>query len=315
MIDTTELLLVDGPGAGQRVRHHSDWATYMHVSYPDMGLPVLNFDAFETTTFAGPTYTPYRIGHAYGLDRQIVRVGWCSGEPEPDREELEYWLRYEPPVKVISDAGARPGQCDFATRTDAANTTIQGVCRCGWETEAVPRRRTREVLEWVDAHAKVSRALIARMDSIACDTRSIREATRYQACLSRAEAVGMSRKRAEAVFRDEEFRSYGFDEAIDRLEGQLRRMAMYGYLPLTARDVLTQRQIEAHKINPEAILNRPRWMPAPLGQQFAEMSRDRQRSLVTAALAVTAELGGDAQGWPLERAMAAVMPFQEDARV
>ena len=65
--------------------------------------------------------------------------------------------------------------------------------------------------------------------------------------------------------------------------------------------------------NPEAILNRPCWMPDPLGRQFAELSRSRQCSMVTAALAVTDELGGDAEGWPLERALSAVMPYLEVA--
>lgn len=308
-----ELLLVDGPGAGQRVRHHSDWATYMHVSYPDMGLPVLNFDAFEAMTFAGPTYTPYRIGHAYGLDRQVVRIGWSSGTPEPDREELEYWLRYEPSIKVVAGADAYPFGCDFGIREDPASATAQGVCRCGWETEAVPRRRMRELMELVYAHRKVGLDVGFGFKLGTAGSQSVSQATRFEALLSRAVAVGMSQERAQAVFRNTEAAAYGFDDAIERLDHRIRLFTMYGYMPLAVRDVLGRREIDTRRLDPEAILNRPRWMPDPLGRQFAEMSRDRQRSLVTAALAVTDELGGDAEGWPLERALSAVMPYLEVA--
>jgi len=44
------------------------------------------------------------------------------------------------------------------------------------------------------------------------------------------------------------------------------------------------------------------------------MRRDRQRVLVQAAIELTAQLGSDAEGWPLERAVAAVMPCKEDSR-
>lgn len=311
MTDWAELLLVDGPGAGQRVRHHSDWATYMHATYPDW--PVLNFDTLDTMTFTGPTHTPYRVGHAYGLDRQIIRIGWSSGKPEPDPEELEYWIRYEPPVKVIAGADAYPFGCDFALREDQGGTTIQGICRCGWEAEAVSRRRMRELMELVDAHRKVALSMGFGSGMGAAGAQSIREATRFEALLNRAVAVGMSRERAQAIFCDTEAVTYGFNDAIEYLDHRVRLFTMYGYMPLAVRDVLTRDEIDTHRVDPEAILNRPRWMPDPLGRQFAEMSRDRQRSLVTAALAVTDELGGSAEGWPLERAMAAVMPYKEDA--
>lgn len=316
MTDWVELLLVDGPGAGKRIQRHSDFTTYMHVSYPDLALPTLSFGSPEPTmTFAGPTHTPYRVGHAYGLDRQIVRVGWSSGKPEPDPEELEYWLRYEPSIKVVAGADAYPFGCDFGIRKNQVAATVQGACRCGWETEAVPPRRMGELMELVAAHRKISTATGFGRDAGALEFRSISQATRYEACLIRAEAVGISQIRASEIFRKAEAAVYSFDEAIEYVEDRIRRFAMYGYMPLAVRDVLTRREVDTHQADPEAILNRPRWMPDPLGRQFAEMSRDRQRSLVTAALAVTDELGGDAAGWPLERALAAVMPFQEDARV
>jgi hypothetical protein len=321
MTEQVELLLVDGPGAGQRVRHHSDWATYIHVTYPDW--PVLSFDAADTMTFAGPIHTPYRIGHAYGLDRQIIRVGWSSGKPEPDREEVEYWIRYEPPVKVIAGADAYPFGCDFGVEEDQVGATIQGVCQCGWKTQAVPRRRTRELMELVGAHEMVGMALTFRASGIDVSaaelnpallgTHSLGQATRYEAASSRATAVGMSREQAHRIFRNAETVSYSFDDAIERLEHRIRLFTMYGYLPLAVRDVLTRREIDTRRIDPDTLLNRPRWMPNPLGRQFAEASHNRQRSLVAAALAVADDLGGDAAGWPLERALAAVMPCREDA--
>jgi hypothetical protein len=226
---------------------------------------------------------------------------------------LEYWLRYEPSIKVVAGADVYPFGCDFAIREDQAIATVQGVCRCGWETEAVPRRRMRELMELVHAHRKVSMAVGFGRDAGALEFRSIGQATRYEACLIRAEAVGISQIRASEIFREAEAAVYSFDEAIEYVEDRIRRFAMYGYMPLAVRDVLTRREVDTHQADPEAILNRPRWMPDPLGRQFAEMSRDRQRSLVTAALTVTDELGGDAAGWPLERALAAVMPCKGDA--
>lgn len=315
MTDSVEILLIDGPGAGKRV-HADPWTSYVHVAYPDIGQLVPRFGSVDDEMWwSGPTQTVYRINQFWGLDRQIIHVGWCSGKAQPDPEELEYWIRYEPPVKVVAGADAYPFDCDFGIREDQFRTTIQGACRCGWATEAVPQRRMRELMELVHAHRKVSMAVGFGRDAGALEFRSISQATRYEACLIRAEAVGISQIRASEIFRKAEAAVYNFDDAIERLEHRVRLFTMYGYMPLAMRDVLTLREIDTRRIDPEAILNRPRWMPDPLGRQFAEMSRDRQRSLVTAALAVTDELGGDAAGWPLERAIAAVMPFQEDARV
>ncbi|NUQ98303.1 MAG: hypothetical protein HOY79_17725 [Streptomyces sp.] len=314
MIDQEELLLVDGPGAGKRVRADPNWSSsYVYTAWPSFSGLTMDFSAIPSTTFTGPTHTYYRTGFARNLDGRVIRVGWSSGKPEPDPEKLEFWLRYEPSVKVVADAGSRLGRCDFGTRMGQLSTTIQGVCACGWETETVPRRRTREVLELVDAHRKVSTSLIMGMGIGTLGTHVVREAIRYEALLIRAEAVGMSRSQAEAVFRDEEFRSYGFDEAIEHLEHRIHQFAMYGYMPLALRDVLTQREIETQVADSTTVLNSPRWMDRPLGQQFAEMGRERQRTLVRAAIEVTEQLGGDAEGWPLERAMAAVMPCKEDA--
>lgn len=310
---TADLLLIDGPGAGKRVRAEPGWAaTYLYATYPDISRMLQDFNTPMPPTFAGPTYTAYNIAYTRDLDGQFVRIGWSSNKPEPDPEELECWIRYEPSVKVIADGmfsstGLSAG-CSFATLVDQANATIQGACTCGWKTEAVPRRRTREVTELVDAHRRISTSVAMGMG---INARAMREAIRYEALLVRAEAVGMSRSRAEEIFRGEEFSSYSFDEAAEHLEHWVHRFTMYGYMPLTARDVLTRREIDAYQIDPGMILNRPRWMPAPLGQQFAEMTSGRQRTIVEAAIEVTKQLGGAAESWPLERALAAVMPHLE----
>ena len=318
-----ELILVDGPGAGKRVRIDQNWAfSYVFTSWPDADRLMQDYDALGNTTFVGPTHTVYRVGRVYNPTRQVVSVGWCSGEPRPDPEQVEYWIRFEPPVKVIAGADTWPSDCDFATRVREVDATVQGVCRCGWMTETVAQRRAREVAELVNAHYRVGAALmfgqgagLSGLDFGLLGTHSIGEATRFEALLNRAATVGMSRERAREIFRNAELAAYSFDEAVERLEHRVRLFAMYGYMPLTARDVLAWpwRDIEAQQIDPEMVLNRPRWMPDPLGQQFAEMGRDRRRILVEAAIELTAQLGGDAEGWPLERAVAAVMPYKEAA--
>jgi hypothetical protein len=315
------LILIDGPGAGRRVRIDRNWAcSYVFTSWPDADRFLLDYDALGNTTFAGPTHTVYRVGHVYNQDRQVVSVGWCSGEPRPDPEQVEYWIRFESPVKVIAAANAWPSGCDFVTRE--VDATVQGACRCGWKTEAAPKRRAREVAELVNAHYRVGAALafgkddgLSGLDFGLLRTHSIGEATRFEALLNRAATVGMSRERAREIFHNAELAAYGFDDAIERLEHRVRLFTMYGYMPVAARDVLAWpwRDIEAQQIDPEMILNKPRWMPDPLGQQFAEMRRDRQRTLVQAAIELIAQLGGDVEGWPLERAVAAVMPCKEDA--
>lgn len=318
-----ELILVDGPGAGKRVRIDRDWmSSYIYTSWPDANRLMQSYDPLGNTTFAGPAHTVYRVGRVYNQDRQVVHVGWCSGEPRPDPEQVEYWIRFEPPVKVIAGADTWPSDCDLATRVREVDATVQGACRCGWTTEAVPQRRAREVAELMNAHYRVGAALAFGGDAGAfgieaglLGTHSISEVTRFEALLNRAVTVGMSRERAQEIFHNAELAACGFDDAIERLEHRVHLFTMYGYMPVTVRDVLAWpwRDIEAQQLDPEMILNRPRWMPDPLGQQFAEMSRDRQRTLVEAAIELTAQLGGDAEGWPLERAVAAVMPCKEDS--
>lgn len=312
MTDPAELLLVDGPGAGKRVSINFVYASsYVFTSWPDAERLVVSFDPTSSLMFAGPTRTVYRIGRAYNLDRQPIFVGWCSGEPEPDPEQLEYWIRFEPPIQIVAGADSWPVGCDFGMRVDEAGATVQATCRCGWETETVPRRRTSEVAQWLSAHHKISMAMGYGRDPGALKYTSIAEATRYEAYLIRAEAAGMSRSQATAIFDSVVAGSYSIDDAIERVEHRVRLFTMYGYMPLTLGDVLPSHEVAAQAIDFTTVLNSPRWMPRPLGQQFAEMSRSRQRAMVEAAIELTAQLGGDAEGWPLKRAMAAVMPHLE----
>jgi len=321
MNDTAELILVDGPGAGQRVRFNSDWASsYILTSWPDLGRMVRDFSSIDTMTFDVPDRTVYRVRRVYDRDMQPLHVGWSSGRPHPDPEKVEYWVRFEPPIQVIAGTDDWPVGCDFGISENRISATIQGTCQCGWKTEEVPRRRMREMVELVRAHQKIGTFLMhgRNVDALGLDVGllgrySIGEATRYEALLSRAATIGMSRERAQAIFDEAQLVAYGFDDAIGCLQHRVRLFEMYGYEPLSVGDVLPWRDIRAQQIDPEVILNRPRWMPDPLGRQFAEMGRDRQRTLVEAAIELTAQLD-DVGGWPLERAMAAVMPQAEESR-
>lgn len=159
-----EWLLIDGPAAGQRVRVHPDvgFYTYQYYEYGPVALETFVVD--PTAFHHEPSIANYRIGFAHDLDRRVIRIGWCSGEPQPDPEQLANCIRQEPPVKVVAGAEAWTFYCDFAIRQDHANSTIQGTCQCGWRTETVPRRRAKEVLSLVDAHMELSlAALLSRM--------------------------------------------------------------------------------------------------------------------------------------------------------
>lgn len=156
MSEWVEWLLVDGPAAGQRVLEHPEVGTHIHQYYERGPVAIETFvldpDAFQQA----PSIAHYRIGFARDMNGRIIRIGWCSGEPQPDPDQLAHWIRQEPPVKVIAGAESWAIYCNFAIRHDRIGTTIQGACRCGWETETVPRRRAKEVLALVDAHMEAS---------------------------------------------------------------------------------------------------------------------------------------------------------------
>lgn len=160
--DWVEWLLIDGPAAGQRIREHPEVGTHTHQYYEHAKLVVTSGPVDPDVLPQGPSFATYRIGFARDLDGHIIRIGWCSGEPQPDPEQLLRWLRREPPVKVIAGTDAWAFYCNFAIRQDQTSKTIQGACLCGWRTETVPRRRAKEVLMLVDTHMEASIAAAQR---------------------------------------------------------------------------------------------------------------------------------------------------------
>lgn len=96
-------------------------------------------------------------------------------------------------------------------------------------------------------------------------------------------------------------------------EKRLEYYAQHGYLTVLLGEVLSREELAGQPFSYWTVLNGAGWMDRPYARRFAVLGRDRQRGLVQAAIALTTELGGAEQGWPLERAMAAVMPYQEEA--
>lgn len=137
---------------------------------------------------------------------------------------------------------------------------------------------------------------------------AISMALRYDEFVIRARTLGMTTEQATAIFKTEISKGSGFDAAMRRCDERWNQFAEYGYLPMVLADVLTLEEIKELPFSSGTPLNDWRWMQRPLGRQFAEMSHDRQRVLVEAAIELTAQLGGEKEGWSLERAMAAVMP-------
>lgn len=140
---------------------------------------------------------------------------------------------------------------------------------------------------------------------------ALADATRYESFLVKAQAAGIPLERASAIVRGEAAAGFSFSEAMRHAEARLHLTYEYGYLPMILRDVLDPDELTTVPFSSETILNDWRWMPRPLGRQFAEMAANRQRSIVEAAIELTAQLGGPSEEWPLERAVAAVMPYSE----
>lgn len=137
-------------------------------------------------------------------------------------------------------------------------------------------------------------------------------AVRREEFVIRARALGLTAEQAETIIRSE-----GLLTSISGRQGgaevRLNYYACYGYLTVLLGEVLTGDEMVAQPFSHMAILNGQRWMDRRYGKYFAELEPDKQRGLVRAAIALTIELGGAKEGWPLGRAMAAVMPYQEEA--
>lgn len=137
-------------------------------------------------------------------------------------------------------------------------------------------------------------------------------AIRYSEFIVRALSMGLTLDQAKVVLESE-----GMLTSISGRKGgadaRLEHVAQHGYMTVLLGEVLTKDELASQAFGYATVLNSRSRMQRPYGKHFAQMSRERQRSLVMAAVALTEELGGAPQGWPLERAMAAVMPHVEDA--
>lgn len=128
--------------------------------------------------------------------------------------------------------------------------------------------------------------------------------------LAHAQAFGLSMERAEMLLRSD-----GLIASVTGRQGsaheRLEDYARYGYLTVLLGEVLAKEDLAVQTFSYITVLNRD--MDHAYAKAFSEMSRDSQRGLVLAAIELSTQLGGEVQGWPLERAMNAVMPYQEEA--
>lgn len=125
----------------------------------------------------------------------------------------------------------------------------------------------------------------------------------YEDFLRRARSLGLSLHQAQTVFRSGNLLA-GYSTASP--EARLEHFAKHGYLTVLLSEVLTLEELKKLSFSYGAVLNGR--MDSRYGKHFAALDRDRQRALVESAIEVTAQLGGTEEGWPLERAMAVVMP-------
>lgn len=132
----------------------------------------------------------------------------------------------------------------------------------------------------------------------------------YEDFLRRARSLGLSLLQAQTVFRSGNLLA-GVGDLTARPEDRLEHFAKHGYLTVLLGEVLTLEELKKQTFSYGTVLNSR--MDRRYGKHFAEMGRDRQRALVEAAIEVTAQIGGADEEWPLERAMAVVMPDLGDA--
>jgi hypothetical protein len=162
-------------------------------------------------------------------------------------------------------------------------------------------------MQWGDV--RIDAAMAMAMGGLS--RQQVDMAVRYEEFVNRACALGLTAEQAETIIRSE-----GLLTSISGRQGsadaRLEYYACYGYLTVLLGEVLTREEMAEQPFRFETVLNAGSWMSLPYGKHFAGLDRDRQRGLVKAAIALTTELGGAKDGWPLERAMAAVMPYSEE---
>jgi hypothetical protein len=130
--------------------------------------------------------------------------------------------------------------------------------------------------------------------------------------MTRALTFGLTVEQAEAILRSDSLIASSTGR-LGSAQERLEYYAEHGYLTVLLGEVLAPDEMAAQTFSYATILNGWGWMERGYGKHFAEMDRDRQRALVKAAIELTTQLGGAEQGWPLERAMAVVMPYLEEA--
>lgn len=169
------------------------------------------------------------------------------------------------------------------------------------------------------SHAAAAMSRLGNLDSAVAFTMACSWNPGAQAVLARrdelfayANASGFPPSQVEVVFEAETQRARQTGAAAFLyIRGRLDQMIWKGYTAVLLRKVLTDAELASQPFSSETILNDLRWMSYRLVLHVATMSRDQQRGLALAAIELTEQLGGDAEGWPLERAMAAVMPHVE----
>lgn len=129
----------------------------------------------------------------------------------------------------------------------------------------------------------------------------------YEDFLRRARSLGLSLRQAETVFRSGALLA-GVGDLTATPGDRLNHFAKHGYLTVLLGEVLTLEELAKQSFSYGTVLNGAAWMDRRYGRHFATLGRDKQRGLVEAALAVTDQLSDYEEKWPLERALAVVMP-------
>jgi len=137
-----------------------------------------------------------------------------------------------------------------------------------------------------------------------------RAAEAYGMLVRRMYAYGLTEDQVSTLLESDR-RLVGRDSPKATAAGRLDDFAQHGYFTILLGEVLTEDELTRQIFSYGTVLNGQNWMSRPCAKYFAEAGRDRQRGLVQAAIMLATECGGEEAGWPLERAMAAVMPHVE----
>lgn len=182
-----------------------------------------------------------------------------------------------------------------------------------WEATCKLLAQAGQTTAEMNAAAKQNMAAVKALGLSASGTlgrRMVEQTVRYDEFIVRAQVLGLTAGQAKTLVESDR-RLIGCDSPYAAAEVRLDLYLANGYLNILLGEVLTEDELTKQAFGYGTILNAGRWMKRPYARHFAAMSRDQQRGLVLAAIELTAQLGGEPEGWPLERAMAAVMPYSE----